>query len=261
MTNKIITKKVGAVGHIVFNNPEKLNAISLEMWEGLGRAVDMFDADREVRVIVLSGAGCNSFVSGADASNYEAERIAECAYEHYARTGERALSMLHDSIKVTVAAIDGWCIGAGVSVAVCCDLRYCSAKSKFGQPAIRYGVGYGYNSLRRLVDVVGVTAAKDLLLGGLQLNAQEAYIKGFVGRVLPDKEFKVFIDQTVASIAAGAPLTARQIKFTLNDLVKEPADRDIDKCEELFRRCTASQDFKEGIRAFVEKRKPEFIGS
>jgi enoyl-CoA hydratase/carnithine racemase len=261
MTEKVITKKDRAVGHIIFNNPEKLNAISMDMWEGLGRAIDMFDADREIRVIVLSGAGCSSFVAGADASNYEAERIAECAYEHYARTGERALAMLHDSIKVTVAAIDGWCIGAGVSVAVCCDLRYCSAKSKFGQPAIRYGVGYGYNSLRRLVDVIGVPAAKDLLLGGLQLNAQEAYAKGLVGRVVPDREFKVFIDTTIANIAAGAPLTARQIKYTLNDIVKEPADRDIDRCEELFRTCTASRDYKEGIRAFVEKRKPEFIGS
>ncbi|HVY86794.1 MAG TPA: enoyl-CoA hydratase-related protein, partial [Caulobacterales bacterium] len=158
MTDKIITKKDGAVGRLIFNNPEKLNAISLEMWEGLGKAVAIFEDDPEVRVIVVSGAGGKSFIAGADVSKYGDERMGREAQEHYAQTGEKSLKALYNSKKVTVAAIDGWCIGGGISVAVCCDLRYCSDKSKFGQPAMRYGIGYRYSSLRRLVDIIGVPA-------------------------------------------------------------------------------------------------------
>jgi enoyl-CoA hydratase/carnithine racemase len=260
MTDRILTRKDGAIGQIIFNNPDKLNAISLDMWEGMGKAVDLFEADPEIRVIVVSGAGGKSFVAGADVSKYEEERMGENAQEHYAQTGERSLSALYNSSKVTVAAIDGWCIGGGISVAVSCDLRYCSEKSKFGQPAMRYGIGYRYKSLRRLVEIVGIPAAKDMLIGGLQFDAQEAYAKGLVGRVLPEAEFQAFIDKTVGQIAVGAPLTAQQVKFTLNTIAKDPADRDLDRCEQMFQTCYASADYKEGIRAFAEKRKPVFTG-
>src|SRR5262245_62142687 len=227
MTEKIIWKKDGPIGRLIFNNPEKLNAISLEMWEGMGKAVDALEADPNIRVIVVSGAGGKSFVPGADVSEYEEERMGENAQEHYAKTGERSLVALFNSSKVTIAAIDGWCIGGGISVAVCCDLRYCSSKSKFGQPAMRYGIGYRYGSLRRLVDIIGVPATKEMLLGGTQFDADEAFTKGLVGKVLPDGEaFSSFIEKTAASIGAGAPLTAQQVKFTLGEIVKDPASRD-----------------------------------
>jgi enoyl-CoA hydratase/carnithine racemase len=261
ITDKIITRKDGAIGRLIFNNPEKLNAISLEMWEGLGQGVELFENDPEVRVIVVSGAGGVSFVAGADVSKYEEERMGENAQEHYAQTGERALSGLYNSTKVTIAAIDGWCIGGGISVAVSCDLRFSSDKSKFGQPAMRYGIGYRYKSLRRLADIIGVPASKDMLLGGLQFDAQEAYAKGLVGRVLPEGEFEAFIEKTAASIAGGAPLTARQVKFTLATILQDPADRDLETCEAMFQVCYASKDYKEGIRAFAEKRRPAFVGA
>lgn len=260
MTEKILTRKDGPIGHIVFNNPDRLNAISLDMWEGMGTAMDTFEADPDIRVVVFSGAGGKSFVAGADVSKYEEERGAADAQEHYARTGERALQAIYTSTKVTVAAIDGWCIGGGVSVALVCDLRYCSANSKFGQPAMRYGIGYRYSSLRRMVDIIGFGASKDMLLGGLQFDADEAYAKGLVGRVLPDAEFQAFIDKTVAGIAAGAPLTAKQIKKTLWTYAQDEAKRDTDVCEAMFQACYASNDYKEGIRAFAEKRKPVFTG-
>jgi enoyl-CoA hydratase len=260
-TNKIIARKDGAVGRLIFNNPDKLNAISLEMWEGMGQAVDQFEADPDIRVIVVSGAGGKSFVAGADVSKYEEERMGENAQEHYAQTGERSLKALYNSTKVTIAAIDGWCIGGGISVAVTCDLRYCSDKSKFGQPAMRYGIGYRYSSLRRLVDIIGVPASKDMLIGGLQFDAAEAYAKELVGRVVPEAEFEAFIEKTVASIAGGAPLTAQQVKYTLATILKDPADRDLARCEEMFQICYASSDYKEGIRAFAEKRRPTFTGA
>lgn len=262
MTDKILSRKDGSIGHMVFNNPDKLNAISLEMWEGMSTIMADFEADPEIRVIVVSGAGGVSFIAGADVSKYEEERMGENAQEHYAQTGERGLTALYNSTKVTIAAIDGWCIGGGISVAVSCDLRYCSAKSKFGQPAMRYGIGYRYKSLSRLVDIIGVPASKDMLLGGLQFTADEAYAKGLVGRVLDDGEaFDAFIRKTSEQIAGGAPLTARQIKFTLATILQDPEARDLSQCEAMFQTCYASADYKEGIRAFAEKRKPAFTGT
>jgi len=260
LNERIVTRTDGAVGHIIFNNQDKLNAMSLDMWEGMGVAMDAFEADPQVRVVVFSGAGGKAFVAGADVSKYEEERGEADAQEHYASTGERSLQAVYQSKKVTVAAIDGWCIGGGVSVALVCDLRYCSAKSKFGQPAMRYGIGYRYSSLRRMVDIIGVAASKDMLLGGLQFDAEEALQKGLVGRVLPDEEFQPFVDKIVANIALGAPLTAEQVKFTLWTYHQDEAKRDLDRCEAMFQTCYASDDYKEGIRAFAEKRKPVFQG-
>jgi len=219
-----------------------------------------FEADDEVRVVVFSGAGDRAFVAGADVSKYAEERGAADAQERYARVGEEALQAIYRSDKVTIAAVDGYCIGGGVSVALVCDLRYCSAKSSFGQPAMNIGIGYRYSSLRRMVDIVGYGAAKDMLLGGLRFTAEEAYVKGLVGRVLPDAEFQPWIDELARNIAQGAPLTAKQIKYTLWTYAQDEAKRDTDRCEELFQVCYASQDYKEGVAAFGEKRKPVFTG-
>lgn len=259
MSDKIIARKDGATGHIIFNKPEKMNAICLEMWEGMGNAMKLFEEDDEVRVVVFSGAGGKAFVAGADVSKYADERGEGDAQEHYAKTGEQALQAIYTSKKVTVAAIDGYCIGGGVSVALVCDLRYCSAKSSFGQPAMNIGIGYRYSSLRRMVDIIGYGASKDMLLGGLRFDAQEAYTKGLVGRVLPDEDFQPWIDKIVGTISIGAPLTAEDVKFTLWTYAQDESKRDLDRCEELFQICYASEDYKEGVAAFG-KRKPVFTG-
>ena len=222
MTDKILSRKDGAIAHIVFNNPDKLNAISLEMWQGLGDAVEGFEADPQVRVIVLYGAGDKAFVAGADVSKYEEERMGENAAEHYAQTGEKALSALYNSKKATIAAIDGYCIGGGISVAVSCDLRIATAKSTFGQPAMRYGIGYRYKSLRRVTDLIGVAGAKDLLIGGAMFDAHEAYVKGLVGKVLPEEGFMDAVLKQAGKIAEGAPLTLEQVKFAIAQIAKRP---------------------------------------
>jgi enoyl-CoA hydratase/carnithine racemase len=260
MTDKIQMHSEGAIGYLVFNNPGKLNAISLEMWEGMGKAVTALDADPAIRVIVLSGAGGKAFVAGADVSKYEEERMGDDAQEHYARTGEKALSALYDSSKITIAAIEGYCIGGGISVAVSCDLRIASDKSKFGQPAMRYGIGYRYKSLRRVTDLIGPGAAKDLLLGGAMFDAQEAYVKGLVGKVLPDAGFMAEVQKLAGAIAEGAPLTAKQVKHAIAQIVKDPDQRELELSERYFQDCYASADYREGIRAFAEKRKPVFRG-
>ena len=258
MTDKVQVRSEGAIGHVVFNNPEKLNAISLEMWEAMGKAVIELDADPAVRLIVVSGAGGKAFVAGADVSKYEEERMGDNAQEHYAKTGEKGLSALYDSSKVTIAAIDGYCIGGGISVAVSCDLRIASSKSKFGQPAMRYGIGYRYKSLRRVTDLIGPGAAKDLLLGGYMFDAQEAYAKGLVGKVLPEEGFMAEVQKIASGIAGGAPLTAKQVKHAIAQIVKDPDQRELELAEQYFLDCYASEDYREGIRAFAEKRKPVF---
>jgi len=260
-TQKILLRKEGPVGHLVLNNPDKLNAISLEMWEGLGRGVTELEADPAIRVIVVSGAGDKAFAAGADVSKYEEERMGENAQEHYATSGWTGMMALYNSSKTTIAALNGYCYGGGISVAVCCDLRYGSSTLQVAQPALRYGIGYRYKSLRLVVDVVGAAAAKELLLGAAVWDAQDSLRMGFVSRLLPaGAEFDAFIRKTAARIAAGAPLTARQCKFAINQIVKDPDQRELDQSEAMFLACYASEDYKEGVRAFAEKRKPVFSG-
>jgi len=259
-TDKILFRKQGPLAWISFNNPSKLNAISLEMWRGLGEAIAIADANTEVRVLVLRGEGDKSFVAGADVSRYEEERMGNDSQEHYARTGENALSALYNTAKATIAAIDGYCIGGGISVAVCCDLRVATPVSTFAQPAMRYGIGYRYKSLRRVTDLIGPAATKDLLIGGRTFNADEALTKGMVSEVLPREGFMATIEQRAQRIAEGAPLTLKQVKHAIAQIVRDPADRELELSERYFQDCYASADYREGIRAFAEKRKPVFTG-
>jgi enoyl-CoA hydratase/carnithine racemase len=261
MTDKIIVKKEGAIGHLIFNNPDKLNAISLDMWEGMRDGVKELEADADIRVIVVSGAGEKAFVSGADVKKYQEERMGENAQEHYANVGWEAMMALYNSEKTTIAALNGYCYGGGISVAVCCDLRIGSSSLKVAQPALRYGIGYRFKSLRLVVDVVGAAPVKELLLGGMVWDADDSLQKGLVTKVLPaGEEFEGFVKETAERIALGAPLTAKQCKFSINDICRDPELRDPEKNEQLFLDCYASTDYEEGVKAFAEKRKPQFTG-
>ena len=261
MTDKLIIKKEGPIGYMIFNNPEKLNAISLDMWEGMSTGMKQLEADDEVKVIVIKGSGEKAFIAGADVSKYEEERMGDNAQEHYAQTGWEGMMAVYNSSKTTIAAINGYCYGGGISVAVCCDIRYGSSTTQVAQPALRYGIGYRYKSLRLVVDVVGAAPTKELLLGGAVWNADECYDRGFVSKVVPaGEEFDSFIKKTAERIAIGAPLTAKQVKFAINQIVLDPDKRDLDTAEKMFLDCYASDDYKEGVRAFAEKRKPVFKG-
>jgi len=261
MTDKLIVKTKGPIGYIIFNNPEKLNALSLDMWEGIAPAVKTLEADAAVKVIIVVGAGEKAFIAGADVSKYEEERMGENAQEYYAEAGWKGMMALYHCSKTTIAAINGYCYGGGISIAVCCDLRYGSSTTKLAQPALRYGIGYRYKSLRLVVDVIGAAATKELLLGSAVWDAHDACQRGFISQVIPaGKPFDAFIETIAERLALGAPLTAKQVKFAIHQILKDPEQRDLETAETLFLDCYASEDYKEGVRAFAEKRKPVFTG-
>jgi enoyl-CoA hydratase/carnithine racemase len=261
MTDKIISRRADGVGHLVFNNPEKRNAVSLEMWQAVEAVLEDFAADHEVRVVVLSGAGDKAFVSGADISKFEDERASAEAVSAYNATTARMYAKLNDFPKPTIAEITGVCVGGGTALAVCCDLRICGQSSRFGIPAARLGLGYGFPGLQRLVNLIGPAFAKEMFFTARLFSAAEAYDMGLVNRVLPDDEVAGYVADYARTITGNAPLTVSSVKAIVSEVLKDPAARDLARCEELVRACFASRDYVEGRQAFMEKRPPRFIGA
>jgi enoyl-CoA hydratase/carnithine racemase len=257
---KIYGRREGAVGHLVFNNPAKLNAVSLDMWDAFVGILRDYEKDPEIRCVVVSGAGGKAFVSGADISKFESERASEEAVKHYNVTTDRFHTKLAALTKPTIAMIRGYCIGGGVSLATGCDLRICSDNSRFGIPAARLGLGYGHKGIRKLMDLVGPAGAKELFFTAKQFTAQQALIMGLVNQVVPEGELEAFVDDYARAIAENAPLTVTQVKQTVGELLKDPAERDIALTDRLVADCFASEDYIEGRRAFMDKRKAQFKG-
>jgi len=260
-TDKMLARKEGGVGILTFNNPERHNAVSLEMWEATKRILDGFAADDDIRVVVLTGAGGQAFVSGADISKFATERATLEASRAYNVKSDAAYTSVADFPKPTIAMIKGYCIGGGVGLAVCCDLRICSDNSRFAVPAAKLGLGYGYSGLKRLVDIVGASFAKEIFYTARQFDAQEAYAMGLVNRVVPAGELEAYVKSITDMICANAPLTIKAVKFTVGEMLKDESKRNLARSVELVEQCFASRDYTEGRTAFMEKRKPVFTGS
>jgi enoyl-CoA hydratase/carnithine racemase len=260
-TDRMIARKEGGIGWIVFNNPERHNAVSLEMWQAVETILDDYAKDAAVRVVVLTGAGGKSFVSGADISKFEDERAKETAVQHYNATTDRIYAKLHDFEKPTIAMIRGYCIGGGLGLAVACDLRISSENSTFALPAAKLSLGYRYHALKRLADVVGSAFTKEILFTARQFNTAEATAMGLVNRVLPDAEVEDYVRRYAETIAANAPLTISAAKFAIQQIFRDPAERDLEECTRRVNACFASGDYVEGRKAFMEKRKPKFSGT
>ena len=259
--DKMLSRKEGRVGYLIFNNPERHNAVSLEMWEATAKILEDFGKDDEVRVVVLTGAGGKAFVSGADISKFEDERANEEAIARYNKTVERANAAIYDYPKPTIAMIRGYCIGGGVGLSLCCDLRICSDNSRFAVPAAKLGLGYAYSGLKKLVDVVGPSFAKEIFYTARQFDAEEARMMGLVNRVVPTDELEAYVKKYAEMIGDNAPLTIATTKFTVGQVLKEDSQRDIAKSAAMVKQCFDSKDYVEGRRAFMEKRKPVFTGT
>jgi enoyl-CoA hydratase len=260
-TDKMLARKDGRVGMVIFNNPERHNAVSLEMWESTKKILDGFAADNDIRVVVLTGAGGKAFVSGADISKFESERATLEAVRAYNVKSDAAYSSIAEFPKPTIAMISGYCIGGGLGLATCCDLRVCSDNSRFAVPAARLGLGYGYTGLKRLIDIVGPAFAKEIFYTARQFDAKEALAMGLVNRVVAAAELDAYVKNLTDMICANAPLTIKAVKFTVGEILKDESKRNLARSVDLVEQCFASRDYTEGRTAFMEKRKPVFTGT
>lgn len=259
-TPRMIARKEDGIGWMVFNQPEKLNAVSYDMWLAVPAIIAAFESDPEVRVIVLAGAGGQAFVSGADISEFEQKRGTAEAIKVYNEAGDRANAALINAAKPTIAMIAGYCIGGGLGLALTADLRICSDNSTFAVPAARLGLGYAYAGVKRLVDVVGPSFAKEIFFTARHFTAEEARAMGLVNRTVPASELEAYVRKYAATIAGNAPLTIKAAKMATNAATRDPDKRDLAAVQAAVDACFASQDYKEGRTAFMEKRRPVFTG-
>ena len=259
-TERVKTWLEGAALHVRFNNPARHNALSMDMWEAVPPLLAKAEADDRVRLVVFSGEGTKAFVSGADISQFEDMRAAKEAVKRYELVAEAALMGIHDFGKPTIAAIRGYCLGGGVNVAISCDIRIASSDSVYSIPATRLGLGYRFSALKNLVDLVGPGYAKDIFFTGRRLTAAEAQAIGLVNNVAEPDKLDAMLAEYTTAISTGAPLTIKAGKRIIREILKPDADVDMDLCRRLILDCFESEDYAEGRRAFMEKRKPVFKG-
>jgi enoyl-CoA hydratase len=258
MTDKMLASKNGHIGTMTFNNPERYNAVSFEMWERVGTILEDFRADPEIRVVILTGAGGKAFVSGADISKFGDERGTLEAQNKYNATTERIYTAVANFPKPTM--IRGFCIGGGLGLAIACDLRFATEGSKFALPAAKLGIGYGYLGLERFVSTIGPSQTKDIFFSARQLDAAEALHIGLINRVIPDADLEAVTTKYAETVAGNAPLTVSAVKAITTEILKPESTRNLDTCKAAVQACFTSADFIEGRTAFMEKRKPQFKG-
>jgi enoyl-CoA hydratase len=259
-SEKMLARKADGIGWMTFNNPERHNAVSMEMWQAAERILTDFSNDPAVRVVVVTGAGGKAFVSGADISKFESERSGEEAVAAYQAQTKKVYDLLGDCPKPTIAMIQGHCIGGGTALAVTCDMRICGETASFGVPAAKLGLGYPIEGIRRLVDVVGPSFAKEIFFTAKKWGAEDARIMGLVNRVVPNDKLEAFVTDYAQTIAGNAPLTVASVKVIVREALKDRGAADEALCDRLVKQCFASEDYIEGRRAFMEKRAPQFKG-
>lgn len=259
-TDKMIARTEDGVGWMIFNNPARHNALAIEMQEAIPVILGAFRDDPEVRVVVIAGAGDKAFVSGADISEFEAHRSSPETIREFDRIGARAAAAYRELGKPIIAMIRGFAMGGGLMTAMNADIRIASEDAQFGIPAARLGLGYGFGGVKGLVDLVGPANAREILLTGSRFSAADALRMGLVNRVVPAERLAAETREVAATIAGNAPLTVHALRVCVEEALKEKADRDYGRMERLVAECFASDDYVEGRRAFMEKRRPAFKG-
>ncbi len=255
---KMLAEVEQGVGLITFNQPEKRNAMSVAMWDGLTQILDTFEQDDSVRVVVLTGAGHKAFVSGADISQFDQQRADANAQIEYDRLTSAGRAKLATFPKPVIARIRGFCLGGGLGIAMQADIRIAAVDSEFGIPAAKLGIAYGFDMTRKLVDLVGPAHAKMMLYTGTRIDAREAERIGLVNQVTTDEELSDVVVGIARTIADNAPLSIRTAKQVVAEVLK--AEPDPARVNAEVAACFDSADYKEGRKAFMEKRSPHFTG-
>ncbi|MEK9794113.1 MAG: enoyl-CoA hydratase [Hyphomicrobiales bacterium] len=258
-TNKIIAKKENNIGWMIINNPERRNAISLEMREAMTQVFVEYEKDQDIRVLIIKGHGGKAFISGADISefkevrnNYEAEKL-------YAKATDVMTSAMNAFSKPIIAMIEGYCVGGGVATAIAADIRIAADNTKYAIPAAKLGLAYGFDNLRQLVELVGPANAKRILFTADMLDANTAHHMGLINEVVEVDKLEQYVIDMANRISINAPLTIMASKETVKHILRSEI-RDLKKLDQLSEQCFNSNDFKEGREAFMEKRKPNFTG-
>ncbi len=246
-------------GWIVVNRPEARNALTKDMWTQLAAGIRQMVQDENIRVMILKGAGQESFISGADITELKTQRThLDSGIETYHFT-LNLIEAISTAPKPIIAMINGHCLGGGLLIALTCDIRIAGESSRFGVPASKLGVAYPpVAGVARLVQAVGATHATDILLSGRTFDAQEAYRMDLINVVTPNSELETTVRTYAYNLASNAPLSMAAHKLAIH-LTRLP-DWDETLMEDAVNRCYNSEDCHEGLSAFLEKRKPEFIG-
>lgn len=256
----IYLQKDPPLAWIVFNRPKMHNAVSLEMWQALPKLVEEVVKDTTLRVLVIRGAGEEAFVSGADISQFEKVRFGVSGGE-YDQAAKRALVALTQLEKPVIAMIHSFCMGGGCSVAMMCDIRLAADDAKFGIPAAHLGIAYSLErGTERLVHLVGPANAAEILLTARTYNSEEAYHMGLINRIIPKSELESYTREYALELAKNAPLSLAAHKVSIREILKPSSQRDMEKVRTLAVRCVESEDYREGVAAFMEKRKAKFQG-
>jgi len=260
-TEKLLLQKDGPIGWITFNQPEKRNAVSQEMWQAMLEYVADLASDPAIRVVILRGAGETAFVAGADISQFKDRRRNAADEEEYRRISGAGGESLARLGKPLVAMIHGFCIGGGVSIAITCDLRIAADDARFGIPAARLGLGYHYKGMEKLMSLIGPAYTKELFFTArTDFTAQDALRMGLVNQVVPKADLERFTRDYALTMSRNAPLTLRSAKASVEQLLRPDAQRDFALLDKLIKDCFDSQDYQEGVKAFSEKRRPQFQG-
>lgn len=260
MSGSVDLVKKDQVAYLYLNNPEKKNAISAEMWEELAAKAWEIAEDSHLRATILRGHGMSAFAAGADISQFESRRSANSEGSTYDDLTETAIAAVKSIPVPVIALIHGFCLGGGISLALACDLRFCSNDATFAIPAARLGISYPTPAIERLVGLIGISNAKYLLFSAKRIGAQSAKEIHLVDKVFKQEELDEEVESFVGSLVDNAPLSVRAAKFIIDQCSLEHADRDVEKIHRVARSCFESEDYKEGVKAFMNSRKPAFGG-